>query len=369
MNEKSEFVNIISDKSEYIKKVRNELRYKQEYMAAEMGISQSKYSMYEKFADYLDPVILKKIAQILDIDFKSLESYIKYDITEQFSEPDIEFLRNISAEIIFEAMENEKMDLLHKISLGTPLFKNVLWEEKDKIDIEMYLDGQLEGLQLEEAEKRLKKDKAFRDSLAMSKEVNENLNVVFLKETLNEVCTEQEKTRQVALKHKKWLIAASISIMLLLGGSVSYTIINRDSLENRLYSKYYEPYTLNKREFVLNSSALYEAQRRYLNGDYRTSLSLYKNLPSSITIESEREFFIALTLIELQQYNEAIVHFKNVISNKDYPEYRSKVKWYMALCSLKTNNIKDAIDLLQSIVDNNEYNYKKARKILRKLKD
>lgn len=286
--------------------------------------------------------------------------------------------RNTIIEFLFDTLPPEEMSLIADEILSNKNLKNIYEEEKGEILTHCYVDNELSPYDRIEFEDKLKTDKQLSKEIKLQKEINNSLEELNLKEALEEayesytypkehITPLTPMTYPVNRKLKNWLVAASITILFIFGGGITYHYQTRDSLENRLYARYYEPFSKNKNEYILNSSALTEAQQKYLKGDYITALLLYKNLPPSLTIETERRFFMGLSLMELGQYQKAITHFQDILLNEDYPEYNPKVKWYMALCYLKIGEKEKTINILQTIVDNNDYNYKKANQILRKL--
>ena len=170
-----------------------------------------------------------------------------------------------------------------------------------------------------------------------------------------------------ARRYKNWIAAASVVLFLALGSSFFIKSYYSDSLENRLFKTYYSPFNDYTDMYIINSNSFCVARQKYLDGEYKNALFLLKEQPSFLTIETERDFFIALSLIEMGQYKGAIEYFEQTLNKKEEFEYIPQIKWYMGLCYLKTKNQDKAINIFQSIVDNSEYNYKKAKRILEKL--
>ena len=58
-----------------IKKIRELKDYKQEHMAAKLGISQSAYSRYENMETEVSEDMLKQIAAVLDVDPEQIKQF------------------------------------------------------------------------------------------------------------------------------------------------------------------------------------------------------------------------------------------------------------------------------------------------------
>ena len=145
-----------------------------------------------------------------------------------------------------------------------------------------------------------------------------------------------------------------------------YFTTNQNTLEDRLYIAYYEPFQNNTNSFF-NSSSLIEAKKKYNNKEYGVAWLLLESLPNSMTIEAEKTFYAGLTLMELERYSEAIEKFESLRTNEEQTVIHSINHWYLALCFLKTEKRTDAIEILEKIVAYKSYNHSKARKILKKL--
>lgn len=78
------------------------------------------------------------------------------------------------------------------------------------------------------------------------------------------------------------------------------------------------------------------------------------------------QFFLALSYMELEQTEKAIVKLKELIEQESMV-YTDQSEWYLSLCYLKTDNIKDAKLMLEMIAGKNHYQKEKAKTILKKL--
>jgi len=280
-------------------------------------------------------------------------------------------------DFIFDDLPLEEVSLVADAIISNENLKKTYEEEKEKILTHCYVDNALSPDKRFEFEDRLKTDKQLHKEVKLQKEINNSIENLNLKETLDEVYESYKsqkeynnyttaRTYSIHINLKNWLIAASITLLLILGGGITYHFQTRDSLENRLYASYYEPF--NKIDnYVTNSSGLNLAQEKYLKGDYMNAFLLFDKLPASLTIESEKHFYKALSLMELERFDKAIENFEYLFDCQGYFEAAPQVYWYLALCYLKSGDNRKAIELFEKIVKTNGYNYKKAKRILKKL--
>ncbi len=285
--------------------------------------------------------------------------------------------REMIAAFLLNTLPTETMSLVADAILSDERLGKIYNEEKLKHDARRYRDNKLDSSQQIEFEielkKRLELIKDFNQQREIDNPSEDNLLKIQLEEAYQYHLASQEqksstpKMYTIGMNIKYWLVAASITVLTILGGGAIYFSQNGDSIENRLYSEYYSP--LSKQNFYLfNNSSLAIAKQKYMDGDYTNAILLLKDLPSYVTIEAEKNLFIGLSLIEIGEYKGAIDYFEEVLNAQKKHEYIQQVRWYLGLCYLKVGDRKNAVDTFQSIADNNGYNYKEAKQILRKLR-
>ncbi|NOQ24895.1 MAG: tetratricopeptide repeat protein [Bacteroidales bacterium] len=282
--------------------------------------------------------------------------------------------RDTIIDFLFGTLSKERMSIIADAIISNANLKNIYKEVRKNIIAHYYVDNELLPHERIDFEYKLKKNEKLLKKVNLQKNINKSLENLNLEETLNEIYDEyssQEKqdisaTHTLNRKFKLWLVAASISVLLILGGGTTYLIQFRNVSVNRLYASYYTPIDYTD-SYLLNTNSFNIAKQKYMDGEYMNALALLNGLPSSLNIEIERDFFIGLSLMELGKYDNAIEYFQQIISNKSAFEYTPQIRWYMGLCYLKTGSKEKAIDTFTTIVSTNEYNYKKAKRILKKL--
>lgn len=277
-------------------------------------------------------------------------------------------------DFIFDDVSDKQHERIAKEISTNENIRIMYLKEKRKIDVERYLSDEMYLGERIEFEELLENDSKLKEHFELSEDVSLAISTMGINEA-SEKETEQEGTmatikRKIALPEikifNKWLVAASI-IMLLAFGSMLYGLSNRDIVENRLYAKYYEPYSKTGIHFF-NSSTLDEAKEQYLNKKYNLALMLQETLPDEMTIENEKILFSGLTFRELERYDKAIEEFKNLQSSNGNGTSMIIADWYVGLCYLKTGDKAEAIKYFEKNVAHNGFNNKQAKKILKKLK-
>ncbi len=257
---------------------------------------------------------------------------------------------------------------------------------KSTILIEKYLDGTLKGEKLKDFIHQLQRDRELQELVALHREVNDSiseedisrfknkLNNAYLMFRRSEGSREKVTMHDIRSPGKKHtvpkrmvLVAAGITIIVITG-VLFYKLGDREYSGEKLYSMYYEPY---KSDIIIRSEAdkvddLGEAILLYDRGSYNAA---YDNLLNMVGVNSENymaRFYLGLTCMEQNKFDEAIIQFESILKNCRSPLiYHSQ--WYLALCYLKNNNTREAKDLLETIISGDTYYRKKAENLLKKL--
>ncbi len=92
---------------------------------------------------------------------------------------------------------------------------------------------------------------------------------------------------------------------------------------------------------MIDNTEFSEAKNRYENGDSVAAWLIMKNLPVS-SLQKDLTFYKAVTLMELERYEEAIQYFDTLAKMSDNKVILVRTKWYQGLCYLKVNDIGPA---------------------------
>lgn len=145
---------------------------------------------------------------------------------------------------------------------------------------------------------------------------------------------------------KKWLIAASVLVIVSLSGLL---FLPSEKSSDELFASYFEPYT-NVIAPISRSdkkkSTLEIAFKNYENKKYAEAL---KGLEKSITKENKTALYlyIAVTNLKLENTNKAIAILEENLNDSN--TWKDKYLWYLSLAYLKENKTEKAIETLKKL--------------------
>ena len=237
--------------------------------------------------------------------------------------------------------------------------------------IDKYFSNSLSPKEESEFDDLLHNDEEFKSEVAFVEDVQK---VIYknqrndLKKVLQNF--EQDKP---AIKlfniSKKWLVAASILIIVSLG-----SIFVKNSFypsPEKLYVQHYEPYrniVLPVERGVNSNSIEHSAFVAYENGNYHKAINLFNSAPSN----NERYilFYKSMCYMSLNKTDDAISLLKAITASDNginsEINFNELANWYLALAYLNTGQVGEANKQFSLIANDNLPVYKKeeSRKIL-----
>ena len=170
-------------------------------------------------------------------------------------------------------------------------------------------------------------------------------------------------------RSKKWLVAASILIIVSLG-----FIFVKNSFypsPEKLFVQNYEPYrniVLPVERGVNSNSIEQSAFVAYENGNYHKAINLFNSVPNSN--EQYILFYKSMCYMSLNKTNDAIYLLKAITASDTAPNseinFNELANWYLALAYLNTGEVGEANKQFSLIANDTIAVYKKeqSRKIL-----
>jgi len=271
-----------------------------------------------------------------------------------------------------------------------------------------YIDGQLEGKELEDFERKLEIDPDLKDELEKFRKLNavaersigrdestegeaevDSETEVLSKEDISEfgkgkrASTDNDLSdfQQVLKDAEKgylmegktpfnrirlmWYTSAAV-LIIALSTATYFFIRNSQQRTADLYAAFFEPYIKSDKVFELTRSSddFYYAVQVFEAGDFSRATFLFSNLSDSSELRVYALFYAGLTSIELGRWEDAISSFKQAIGcGENQMSYVSR--WYLGLCYLRIDDEESAkkqFEVLSS--EKNPYS-RKARQILR----
>jgi tetratricopeptide (TPR) repeat protein len=137
-----------------------------------------------------------------------------------------------------------------------------------------------------------------------------------------------------------------------------------DTLSNSmLFSQYYDNAVVDQKRGDVTEEAIIKFQ----SNDFTEATPLFKEIILKDSSNIAVWFYYGVANLELQDYKKSEDAFKTIIKNTDNL-YVEHAEWYLGLCYLKANNVKDAIYQFNIVAaDSTNYHNKDAKAILMKI--
>ncbi|MBN2519711.1 MAG: tetratricopeptide repeat protein [Bacteroidales bacterium] len=240
--------------------------------------------------------------------------------------------------------------------------------------IERYLDGEMTGHELIWFEKELDANDQLQSELHLRKKVGNAIAdhrlIDFRKELDEAYALYQESTGVAHTRPKRLFQVAGVMSVALLAVFLVLNLTMKNVNNQRLFDKYYEPYEANmtfRAADVDMNATLKTAMQYYENKNFTEALKLFEQILQSDPGRVGLNFYSGISRMEMKEYESAGTSFNKVVDDK-YNLYIEQAEWYLSLCYIVTGQDEKALELLEGIVTNKKYNYKEARKLMRRLK-
>ncbi|SHI41851.1 tetratricopeptide repeat protein [Flavobacterium terrae] len=229
-----------------------------------------------------------------------------------------------------------------------------------------YFEGTLTNEEKVLLFEKLENDAAFKAEFEFQKNVKAAIKLEErknLKEKL--IALENQRTPQRTKNLKvRWIsIAASFVVF----ASVGYWILSLNSNDS-LYEDYYETFPNVEAPTVRGSIAndiKSEAFYAYDSKNYEGALHLFSEI-----LDKDKDdyalFYKGLALMELERFNDAVTVFESY-QEKPNSAFNNYIKWYLALCYIKTNQTEKSKNLAHKLIKSENPFQNQARDLLRDL--
>ncbi len=243
-------------------------------------------------------------------------------------------------------------------------------DERDYINFEKYLNGELNGEELRDFEDRLQTDEEFATEMELYKEVEHTISSRTvnreeknrLSNTLNGLGQEYilasapQKKKVISLfNYKPWMVAASIAVIIWV--SVLFNSHPR-------YNDYAVHPVLEITVRGISNDAITLAEHDFNSSDYSAALQDINKLLLQQPDNTELLFFKGITLLELDRYAESEAVMETIKDGASV--FKHKAVWYLALNKLKQKQYDQCKAILKEIPESAE-DYAAAQKLLKKL--
>lgn len=156
-------------------------------------------------------------------------------------------------------------------------------------------------------------------------------------------------------------VAASATIIIAVG------IIPSNINQDRLFDRYYEPFEASDYSQRGEANETYReiaiGINNYVEGNYRQSIDQFGTLALDPLIQSEVQYYTALSYLGLEQFQSAQSLLESVLDGDN--RFQLEARWYLSLCYLKTGEFDKASAVLGQL-EIYDGMYKKDAQTLRK---
>ncbi len=274
---------------------------------------------------------------------------------------------NIHRELEEAVMELDIINLREEIALLTT--RESSWNVSN-LQIEKYLEGQLEGEELETFNHELTENKDLKSEIVFRHNLNHAISeedVINLRNKLDRVKQEVKikELKSVIPETKSipayiWKTAVAVVAVMLLFS----TLFNSSS---GTYNHVYEsPQWSPQRSVSSGMDLLQQANIHYMNGAFEEAIAIY-----DVAIKTATEdpfvfhFYKGASFQNLGNYKDAIPEYTQVIGHGDNL-FVEEAEWYRALCYLKLGDQENTRKQLLAIREKNGFYAGKAKAILKK---
>jgi len=216
---------------------------------------------------------------------------------------------------------------------------------------------------LENADSNQKYLDEIRSFVAKGMNIDENSNN---KQKLIKVVSKKSKNRKVIPFFNNWYYTVASAAALFLISFGLWKFVDQPMNNDELFVNFYHPYELvsdQTRNLNNDLPGIYkEASTYYMNENYRAAALTFKKALDSDIEQAEIRFLYAISLLEIENFENAILELKTVISVHD--SYKLEAKWYLSLCYLKLNKIEEAQKLLNELSEKRSVYQDSAKEIL-----
>lgn len=241
--------------------------------------------------------------------------------------------------------------------------------EKDTL-IHKYFENTLSPEERDFFDKLIKEDSDFQEQLKFEKDVKKVIDDkerLILKSKLKEFETQLPKPKSRKNDLNKFLrIAASIAVLIAAAWYFYATSFSVSPEE--LYASNYEIYPNTVYSITRSDTNDTSLERRafeaYESNELSIAISHFNELSEKSGLDYI-DFYLAQAYLADGQLQSALNLFEKIINEQS--DFKTEALWYASLCKLKLNQPKEAIPLLNKLIQIGVYNKEAAVSLLKKI--
>ena len=218
--------------------------------------------------------------------------------------------------------------------------------------IDRFLQGQLEGDNLDDFLKEIKTNPAMAKELQIQQDMaqgiefhgNRQLRQRFRKISA-EVKNNTGKTKNNKGRIIKFILAAAVIILL-----VCFNLFFQKPASEKLFAQFYEPSVLSITRNGDADNQLAQAEKLYNNKNYNAAIPLLQSILKTQTQNSQIQLALGNAYVNDDKPESAIQQFQSILDRND-ALYADQAKWFLALTYLKTNQLEKSKGLLEELAN------------------
>jgi len=242
--------------------------------------------------------------------------------------------------------------------------------------IEEFIDGLLEEDLLEEFSAELKENTDLMAEVALREQINNAIgerDVQSLRASLGDArkSAEENEVKSIVMPrfdlHSTRFWRNSVAMIIVLVGLIGALNMGMQSVD-KAYDKYFEsPTWASERSATTVHDGIQTARLAYQQENFRGTISLLEKTQVTDNEAFVKDFYLALSYQNLQEWDKAIADYTKVIDHGNNL-FVEEAEWYRSLCYLKLNEKSKAKQELLAVIDRKGHYEKDARAVLRKVK-
>jgi len=238
--------------------------------------------------------------------------------------------------------------------------------------IERYIAGEMDPSEKKLFETELQGNPSLQRELTLRKKTDAALvrhDIIDLRNKLAAI--EKQRKEKVAAsttgKTPRFRFAAAVTALVLVGSL--YLVTTGRQGNDTIYKKNFEVYQYSNtaRSGDSKISDFETALKLYNNNDFAGAASHFRDYLRSKPEVMEANLLYGVAEMKNNNFPSAKTSFRSIIDNSDNL-YIDKAQWFLALCYIKTDENREAVRQLESIINSNSIYQDKARKLVKKLR-
>ncbi|MDN5200269.1 tetratricopeptide repeat protein [Fulvivirgaceae bacterium BMA10] len=235
-------------------------------------------------------------------------------------------------------------------------------------EIARYLRGQMDEKDRMAFEEKLNNDPEFAKQVDLDKVLLEGMQLHY-KSSLKQRLRDLDKSvslnkRNFSLFYKSISIAAGISLIFV----VVYMLFLQGPNTEKLYGTYFKPYynIADGYERSGDANTSEDPFKLYEQGAYKQASEVFETLLETNKDDYMLIFYNGLSYLNSGNASQAIGHLASVADQSELAIHEPAI-WYLGLAYLKENQLEEAKEVFQNIVETEKSYQHQAKEILREL--